>query len=52
MKIDLWAFEKKVREKGFTKIAFGHHLDDIAETIILNQFYRILQVKFFWIKLG
>ena len=26
--------------KGFTKIAFGHHLDDIAETIILNQFYR------------
>ena len=26
--------------EGFTKIAFGHHLDDIAETIILNQFYR------------
>jgi len=26
--------------KGFTKIAFGHHLDDIVETIILNQFYR------------
>lgn len=25
---------------GFNKIAFGHHLDDIAETIILNQFYR------------
>jgi tRNA 2-thiocytidine biosynthesis protein TtcA len=25
---------------GFTKIAFGHHLDDIVETIILNQFYR------------
>jgi len=26
--------------EGFTKIAFGHHLDDIVETIILNQFYR------------
>ena len=26
--------------QGYTKIAFGHHLDDIVETIILNQFYR------------
>ena len=25
---------------GFNKIAFGHHMDDIVETIILNQFYR------------
>ena len=32
-------FELCARE-GFNKIAFGHHMDDIAETIILNQFYR------------
>lgn len=29
-----------VNKEGFAKLAFGHHLDDIAETIILNQFYR------------
>lgn len=34
------ALFKFADRKGFTKIAFGHHLDDIAETIILNQFYR------------
>lgn len=27
-------------KNGFTKLAFGHHLDDISETIVLNQFYR------------
>jgi len=32
-------FELAARE-GFTKIAFGHHMDDIVETILLNQFYR------------
>lgn len=25
---------------GFNKIAFGHHLDDIAETILMNMFFR------------
>ncbi len=32
-------FELAAKE-GFTKIAFGHHMDDIVETILLNQFYR------------
>jgi len=33
----LFQFAEK---EGFKKIAFGHHIDDIVETIILNQFYR------------
>lgn len=32
-------FDLAARE-GFNKIAFGHHLDDTVETILLNQFYR------------
>lgn len=32
-------FDLAARE-GFNKIAFGHHMDDIVETILLNQFYR------------
>jgi len=32
----LYAFAK---ERGFTKIALGHHRDDIAETLFLNLFH-------------
>lgn len=34
------ALFQMANREGFTKIAFGHHLDDIVETILLNQFYR------------
>lgn len=26
--------------EGYSRIAFGHHMDDIVQTILLNQFYR------------
>lgn len=28
------------KEKGFNKLAFGHHQDDINETLLLNLFYH------------
>ncbi len=28
------------QKEGFNKVAFGHHLDDIVETILLNQFFK------------
>ena len=27
-------------EKGFNKVAFGHHKDDIAETVLMNLFFN------------
>lgn len=41
-----WSWQRRkaifqlCEKKNFNKIAFGHHIDDIVETILLNQFYR------------
>jgi len=29
-----------MREKGFSKLALGHHLDDILETLLMNMFFE------------
>jgi tRNA 2-thiocytidine biosynthesis protein TtcA len=29
-----------MREKGFSKLALGHHLDDILETLLMNLFFE------------
>lgn len=33
----LYSFAKK---EGYTKIALGHHLDDLIETLLINQFFE------------
>ncbi len=41
-----WSWQRRkalfqlAEKEGFNKIALGHHMDDIVETILLNQFYR------------
>jgi len=33
------AFYTLCRERGFNKLALGHHLDDAVETLLMNMFY-------------
>lgn len=33
------AFYTLARREGFTKLALGHHLDDLLETLLINLFY-------------
>ena len=34
------AFNEKMSELGFNKVAFGHHYEDIVETMMLSLFYE------------
>ncbi|RRD94794.1 tRNA 2-thiocytidine(32) synthetase TtcA [Clostridiales bacterium COT073_COT-073] len=34
------AFNEKMTELGFNKVAFGHHYEDIVETMMLSLFYE------------
>ncbi|AVM69604.1 tRNA 2-thiocytidine(32) synthetase TtcA [Lachnospiraceae bacterium oral taxon 500] len=34
------AFNEKLKELGFNKVAYGHHYEDIVETMMLSLFYE------------